>query len=192
MGFFDSVFSDPAGGGIPGNQTHAAVSEWVRRFVTIGGPKIAARLFAQDRCEHPTCQTRAVAAARCLTCRRMVCFDHAAFVYTGDAICFGCAHIQPVGETPPPPPPPPPPQASAQDAALYAAAVASLGLTPTVTRIELQKRVKELRLKHHPDRAKPEEAEASARKFVTEANGSMRTGKMPFWASTAGVSVGTN
>lgn len=161
MGFFDSVFADPSG--VPGSQTHVAVSEWVRRFITIGGPKIAARLAAHDPCEHPACVTRTVAGLRCLVCKRMVCFDHAFFDNAGEGVCHTCANVKRVDHAAPPPQP----TASAQDQALYAAAIATLGLTPAATREEVHQRVKELRRRYHPDRAKPEEKAANENAFVT-------------------------
>ncbi len=178
MGFFDSVFADPGGTGIPGSQPHVAVTEWVRRFVMVGGPKIAARLAAHDACEHPACLTRTLAGLRCIVCKRMVCFDHAFFDNSGEGVCHTCANVKRVDHAAPPPPHP---NATAQDQALYAAAMASLGLTPSASREEVQKRVKELRLRHHPDRAKPSEAEAAQRAFVTIGQASAVVHKYRGW-----------
>jgi len=171
MSFFDHMFSD-FGGAIPGGGApHIAVSEWVRRFVLVAGPKLAARLIACDPCEYTGCGTRAFAASRCVRCKKMMCIDHCLLHHTGDGICLGCAQVYPVNPHAPPDVPPagPSPARPAVDPALEAkfqAAVASLGLTPQATRDEVQKRVKELRFQFHPDRAAPELREQYTRQLV--------------------------
>lgn len=153
---FDNVF---AAGQQASGQIHAAITEWVRLFVSKGAPLIGVRMMAQDPCELTGCQTRRVAAVKCRLCRRTVCLGHVYLDALGDGVCYACGGRvvddgDPSDDTGA--------RAPRGPSSAELAAYAHLGLTHDASRKEVDDRVKVLRKKHHPDRATGAKAKAEA------------------------------
>ena len=134
-------------------------------------PHVAATCDVVGR--NGSCSNRA--EGRCFVCGRNVCLPHATVSMDADLFCVICAGFArqhaPRFERPPEDAPPnawepgqgrPPPPQQEIDPRALAEAYKTLGVKPDVSQEDLDKRVKELRVKHHPDRVKSAKAKASA------------------------------
>ena len=151
--------------------------EWVTRVQDKApskwhSPHVAATCDVVGR--NGSCPNRA--EGRCAVCGRNVCLPHAAVSMDADLVCAACCSYArqhaPRFERPPEDAPPnawapggqrPPPQQPQEiDPRAVAEAYRTLGVDPDVSQEDLDKRVKELRVKHHPDRVKTDKAKANA------------------------------
>lgn len=120
------------------------------------------------------------AEGRCAVCGRNVCMPHAAISMDADLVCAACCSYArqhaPRFEHPPEDAPPrnpwedprasrqqqqPPPKEPIDPAELRAA-YKTLGVDPDVSDDDLKRRLRELQVKFHPDRAKSPAAKAKA------------------------------
>lgn len=117
----------------------------------------------------------AVAAGQCAVCHRPVCPMHAMVSYQADLLCLACVGmlIRASSES-----------ESARQS--IAAAWKILGLDPSCSSAELDARIKELRKKHHPDRARGERAKAAAEAAYKAAGTAYDTVKGARKAGSAG------
>ena len=116
------------------------------------------------------------ATGRCAVCGRNVCLPHCAMSMDADLICAACCGYArqhaPRFERPPEDVPPnawgpsgqnPPPQQPPElDPRAVAEAYKALGVEPDVSDDDLKRRLRDLQVKHHPDRVKTAKAKANA------------------------------